>query len=155
MCIGVYYISVDRTERRMNNRGRRSTWYEFFWVMVSSEKLTCIQNDLIKSTLHRRLQPFKTPQGFGIMFAQPDRISFTWDKDLPKILDIVNFYLFNCDSNEREFVSFLELLRVYVGSVLSLLYISIIQVHVTASWYISLVLAHYTSLAFINGRFKE
>lgn len=59
--------------------------------MVSSEKLTCIQNDLIKSTLHRRLQPFKTPQGFGIMFAQPDRISFTRDKDLPKILDIVNF----------------------------------------------------------------
>lgn len=43
------------------------------------------------------------------MFAQPDRISFTWDKDLPKILDIVNFYLFNCDSNERDFVSFLEL----------------------------------------------
>lgn len=81
--------------------------------MVSSEKLTCIQNDLIKSTLHRRLQPFKTPQGFGIMFAQPDRISFTWDKDLPKILDIVNFYLFNCDSNERDFVSFLELLRVF------------------------------------------
>lgn len=72
------------------------------------------------------------------MFAQPDRISFTWDKDLPKILDIVNFYLFNCDSNERDFVSFLELLRVFwVGTFPTL---DINNTHVTASWYISLVL---------------
>lgn len=89
---------------------------------MSSEKLTCIQNELIKSTLHRRLQPFKTPQGFGIMFAHPDRISFTCEKiihfysyiDLHKILDIVNFYLFNSDSKERDFGSFLELLRVFL-----------------------------------------